>query len=102
LRRAFHAVDAHAREARSEAAHGNVAAFASIAARQRHAGDSLHRFGKIAVRKLANVFRDDAVDRRRLFALLCERRIQRFTKTSDDDLVELFIGAVGFLSVRHM
>ena len=42
LRGAFHAVDAHAGEAGSKTAHGNVSTFTAIGARERHARNALH------------------------------------------------------------
>ena len=60
----------------AKAAHGNVAAFAAVAARERDARNALHGFGEVAVRELADVFRDDTVDGGGDFALLAERGIQ--------------------------
>jgi hypothetical protein len=61
LRGAFHAVDAHARERSAEAA-TEMFAFATVGARERDARNALHRFGEVAVGKLADVFGNDAVD----------------------------------------
>ena len=85
---AFHAVDAHAGEAGSKAAHGNVSTFATIGARERHAGNALHGFGEVAVGELADVFGHDTVDGGRRFAFLAERGVQRSSETGDDDFLE--------------
>ena len=89
LRRAFHAVDADARERRAQPADRNVAAFATVAAGKRDAGNALHRFGQVRVRELADVLGDDAVDRGGFVALLVDRGGERRAETRDDDVVGL-------------
>ncbi len=76
----FDAVDAHARELRTQAAHGDLAAFAGVA-RDHHAGNALQRFGEVQIGKVGDVFGDDHVDRADLFLLGVERLVQARAET---------------------
>ena len=66
--------------------------------RKRDARDALHGFSEIAVREFADVFGNDAVDRRGRVTLLAERGIQGAAKAGDDHLFELL--ARPFVAVR--
>ena len=88
----FHAVDAHARELRTEAAHADLPAFAGIA-RDRHAGHALDGFGQIQVGEVGDVFGDDRVDRADRVALVVERDAQALAEAGDDDLFDLACSA---------
>ncbi len=74
-RQRFHAVDANTSELRAEAAHGNLATFASVAS-QRHARNALNGFGQVEVRNLPNVLGKDGVDGARFGALHVQRLIE--------------------------
>ncbi len=78
-----------------QAAHRDIAAFAAVAARQRHAGNALHGFGEIAVGKLADVFGGDDIDGCRFRALLGQRGVQRAAETGDDNFFELSVLLAG-------
>ena len=81
LGRAFHAIDAHLGEAGRQAANRDVAAFAAITPRERHARNSLHRLREVAVRKFADVFGGDDIDGGGLLALRGDRSVQRSAET---------------------
>ncbi len=68
----FQAVDAHAGEIRAEAAHGDVAAFASVAG-DGHAGDALQRFGKVEIGEVGDVLGHHRVDHALFRALDVQR-----------------------------
>ena len=91
LRRALDSVQAHAREAWAKAADRDVTAFAAVAAGQHHAGNALHGFGKVRIREFADVFRDNAVDRRGFVSLHIDCSRQARAITGDRDRFHCFL-----------
>ncbi len=86
----FHAVDAHARELRTEAAHADLPALAAVAG-DRHARHALDGFGDVQIGKVGDVFGDDCVDGAGRLALRVERDAQALAKARDHDLFERFL-----------
>jgi hypothetical protein len=73
---ALDAVDAHAREGRSQAADRDVAALARVA-RDGDTGDALHRLGEVGVGELCDVLGLDDLDHAVVLALLDEGALER-------------------------
>ena len=94
----FDAVDAHARELRAQAAHGNLPAFAGIA-RDHDARNALQRFGEVQIRKIGDVFGDDHVDRADLILLRFERFVEARAETGYHDFFD-GLGAFGRVGGR--
>ncbi len=92
----FHAVDAHAGELRTEAAHADLAPFAAVAG-DRNARHALDGFGQIQVGKVGDVLGDDRVDGAGSGALLIERDAQALSKAGDHDLFQRFLRRRGLL-----
>ncbi len=90
----FHAVDAHARELRAEAAHRDVAAFAGHA-RDRHAGNALQRLGEIEIGELADVLGHDHVGLADLHALELDRLLEAGAEAHDVDRLQHGLLALG-------
>jgi len=84
-RDALDAVDAHACEAGVQAAHGDLLAFAAVAARQRHAGHALQRLGQVRVGELGDVLGLDDVDDAVAVLLRVQRAVQAGAKARHDD-----------------
>ncbi len=74
----FQAVDAYAGEIRTQAAYGNLLAFAAFAV-DGDTGDALHRFGQVQIGKLADVLGVDRIDLLDAVALFVQRLLQAFT-----------------------
>jgi hypothetical protein len=95
---ALDAVDAHAGEAGVQAAHGDLLAFAAVAARQRNAGDALQRLGEVGVGELGDVLGLDHVDDARGLALDVQGAGQAGAEAGDDHFLDsIGIGGGGRL-----
>ncbi len=82
----FHAVDAHARELRPEAAHADLPAFAGVTC-DRYPRHALNRFGEVQIGEVGDVFGEDRIDRVVGSALHVERRTEALPESGHDDLV---------------
>jgi hypothetical protein len=81
---ALDAVDAYPRKARVQAAHGDLLAFAAVAARERYAGHALQRFSQVGVRELGDVLGLDDVDDAVAVLLGVQRAVQAGPEASHD------------------
>jgi hypothetical protein len=85
---AFDAVDPHAGEAGVEAAHGDLLAFAAVAAGQRDAGNALQGLGQVGVGELGDVLGLDHVDDAGLLALDVEGAGQAGAEAGDHHFLD--------------
>ena len=84
----FEAIDAGAGEAATQAAHGDLAAFAGVTV-NRHARHALQRLGQVGVGELAQVFGADHVHHAGGRALLVQRVFQRGAQAGHHNGVQL-------------
>ena len=82
----LHAVHAHTRELRAEAAHGHLAPFAGVS-RNGDAGNALDGLREIQVGKFRDVFGDDRIDCADGVTLDVERGLETQAETADYDFL---------------
>jgi hypothetical protein len=90
------AVEQHHVQVGADAAHGHARTFAQVAV-DRHAGNTLQRFGQVGVGEFTDVFSDDAVDETVGVALEVHGRLHGGADAGHDDLLWGIGGGAGGL-----